>query len=166
VTSSRRLEPQAIAAPDQRAAEAARQRIRTSTEILDAEFEALLHLEPNPRQVKRYHNVLLLQLYVAAEGGLPFEGDPLRALARWVALRLRWPRLADALDQEPFLLTLLETVANEEEPPKLISEEERKRLEKDYEAWFADQRVASVLREPLRARRVTQLPVDKFLPVA
>lgn len=166
VTASRRVQPVAIADPDELAATAARERIRTSTEILDAEFEALLHLESNPRQVKRFHNVFLLQLYVAAEGGLQFDGDPLRALARWVALRLRWPRLADALDQEPFLLTLLETKANEEEPPEQISEGERLRLEAGYKGWFADQRVATVLREPLRARRVTQLPVDKFLPVA
>lgn len=166
VTASRRVDPQPVPEPDKAAAAVARDRIRTSTEILDAEFEALLHLEANPRQVKRYHNVFLLQLYVAAEGGMSFEGDPLRGLARWVALRLRWPRLADALDQEPFLLPLLESLANEEEPPGFIEPGELTRLRSEYATWLADQRVATVLREPLRARRVTQLPVEKFLAVA
>jgi hypothetical protein len=107
-----------------------------------------------------------LQLYVAAGEGVGFEGHQLRGLARWVALRLRWPGLAEDLDHEPFLLMVLEALANEEQPPELVSETEQKRLQSDYRDWFADQRVATVLREPLRARRVTQLPVESFLAVA
>jgi hypothetical protein len=166
VTASRRVTPEPVAPADAHASEAARARIRESIDVLDAEFEALPHLEANPRQLKRFHNVFLLQLYVAAEDGLEFKSHQLRALARMVALRLRWPGLADDIDHEPFLLTLLETVANEEPAPSHISKAERQRLLTGYPQWFADQRIAKVLREPLRARRATDLPIEGFLAVA
>ena len=49
---------------------------------------ALDHLERNPRQAKRFHNVFRLQVYVAAgEGVVVRVSERLFTLARWIAMR-------------------------------------------------------------------------------
>jgi hypothetical protein len=144
------------------------ERVRTSPEVDAAELAALAHLELNPRQAKRFHNAFRLQVYVAAAEGVTFGGDQLLALARWVALRLRWPALADDLDHEPGLLKLLDAAANEETTDVAHLSPEEQRLREAYTRWFEDGVVTGVLlvsREGA-ARRVSQLPLDTFLTVA
>jgi hypothetical protein len=136
---------------------------------LRREFRALRHLERNPRQIKRFHNAFRLQLYVANEDDrleFDFTADQLIALARWVALRLRWPTLADKIDDEHWLLELLEADANREEPPAAVSGEECDQLRERYKRWFGDRRVLDVMRERVETRRLSALPLESFLRVA
>ncbi|HEX4672135.1 MAG TPA: P-loop NTPase fold protein [Solirubrobacteraceae bacterium] len=136
-------------------------RIRDSSEVVAAEFNGLEYLDRNPRQVKRFHNAFRLQLYVAnADPRLQFDfsGDQLIALSRWVALRVRWPGLAQDIDQEPELLAELERNAND----LPLSDEA---LRQQYR-WFDRDEVANVLREPEDSRRINALPFQDFLQVA
>jgi hypothetical protein len=109
------------APPEQRtAARQARAAVRStlpSTRIADDPrlWEALKIgadcLEPNPRQRKRFNNAFRLQFYLAQD--LSLGRDQYAALARLVAIRLRWPRLAHDLDEHhPDLLRALERRAN------------------------------------------------------
>jgi hypothetical protein len=141
---------------------------RESDEIGRAEVAALAHLELNPRQAKRFHNAFRLQLYVAAAQGVTFDAEQTRALARWVALRVRWPALADDLEREPGLLKLLDAAANEEKTSDDDWTEEEQRLRKAYERWFSNGKVTGVLLVSKEgdARRVSRLPLDDFLTVA
>jgi hypothetical protein len=156
---------QPSALPEHAQAVEALERMQQSEHVDAAEVAALVHLERNPRQAKRFHNVFRLQVYVAAAEGVAFDKDRLVTLARWVALRLRWPPLADDLDHEPGLLGVLDAFANEEldEPTA-----EEKRLIKVYARWFEDGEVTGVLAssKPGMIHRVGSLPLDQFLVVA
>lgn len=143
-------------------------RIRDSPDVVEAEERALRFLERNPRQVKRFHNAFRLQLYVANEDlgrRFDFTTDQLHALAKWVAVRLRWPALADADDREPLLLTSLEEGANGG-ANRLVSPEQLHRLMSRYESWFEDADLNGVLFEAIEERRVSELPREAFLRVA
>jgi hypothetical protein len=85
-----------------------------SPDVATVEEELIAFLEPNPRQLKRFDNAFRLQLRVASDSdsSLEFERDELRALGKWVVLRLRWPDLAQAIDADPSLLQRLEAYAN------------------------------------------------------
>ena len=80
--------------------------------------EALAYLEKNPRQVKRFLNLFRLAALVDfrtrrfSEPGLPQEHC--RRLAKWVALSLRFPRLARRVKVEPWMLERLEEAAPDE----------------------------------------------------
>lgn len=81
------------------------------------------------------------------------------ALGKWVAIRLRWPRLAEDLDRDGDLLKALETHANgssvsKNDPPR------------QHEHWFSNTKLLEVLKEENPARRLTSLPLDSFLRVA
>lgn len=141
------------------------QRITDSPEVVEAEFAALGFLEPNPRQVKRFHNAFRLQLYVASEDDrvtFDFSQDQLVALARWVALRLRWPPLAQAIAGDPNVLALVEAVSNNEPPPDGIGED----LHERCADWIANDAVLSLVREKQRSRRLSALRLDAFVRVA
>jgi KAP family P-loop domain len=151
--------------------EAAIERLEKSRESRDidrAEVAALSHLELNPRQAKRFHNVLRFQLHVAAAQGTTFDPEQTLALARWVALRVRWPALADDLDREPGLLKVLDAAANEEKIGEDDWTEEELRIREHYSDWFDDGQVTGVLlvSKEGEARRVSRLPLDDFLTVA
>jgi hypothetical protein len=145
-------------------------RLRDSSEVVAAEFHGLRYLDPNPRQVKRFHNAFRLQLYVAnADERLPFDfsGNQLVALSRWVAIRLRWPGLAQDIDQEAQLLHLLELDANGGPLDAIgVTNDEAVRLRTSYARWFTDPRLRDVLTEPEPHRRVAELPFEQFLHVA
>ncbi len=141
-------------------------RIRDSKEVIAAEFAGLQCLDRNPRQVKRFHNAFRLQLYVAnADPRLQFDftGDQLIALSRWVALRVRWPGLAQDIDQEPRLLALLEVTANGERTTEINREIDP--LRGRYR-WFDHAPVLEALTEPEASRRINALPFQDFLQVA
>jgi len=145
------------------------ERVRQSEDVDAAEVAALVHLERNPRQAKRFHNVFRLQVYVAAAEGVEFDKDQLVTLARWVALRLRWPALADDLDYEPGLLGVLDAFANEDlAKPRNEWPAEAQRLAEVYARWFADGKVTGVLASSKAGviHRVGSLPLDEFLVVA
>ena len=143
--------------------------IRDSPDVAEAEFELLRHLDRNPRQVKRFDNAFRLQLYVANEDPdcrLSFSVDELIALGKWVALRLRWPELAEAIDDEPDLLGALEATANGSHASVMPGE--LTRLQRVYARWFVDREVLSLLRDAGdrgAARRVTSLEPGAFLRV-
>ena len=123
----------------------------------------------NPRQIKRFDNAFRLQLYVANQDRdceLDFTLDELVALGRWVALRLRWPELAKALDDEPALLGVLEANANEIAPQADL--DEIARLQKRYKRWFEDREILEFLNDVHlgEARRVSTLEPGSFLHVA
>lgn len=144
-------------------------RIRDSAEVVAAEFSALAHLERNPRQVKRFHNAFRLQLYVAnADDRVPFDftADQLVALAKWVALRLRWPTLGDQLAREPILLDLIEANANGETLTTTLPNDDRKRLDTASETYLRDPAIRAVMTETNAARRVSALSLRAFLRVA
>jgi hypothetical protein len=141
------------------------QRIEDSPAVVAAEFAVLDFLEPNPRQVKRFHNAFRLQLYVASEDDrvtFDFSPEQLVALARWVALRLRWPGLADAIAREPKLLALLEAVANggsasldADDPPGTR-----------HKLWLEHAGALSLIRDERSTRRLSALRLDAFVRVA
>ncbi len=141
------------------------QRIKDSPAVVAAEFAALDFLEPNPRQVKRFHNAFRLQLYVASEDDrvtFDFSPDQLVALARWVALRLRWPGLADAIAREPKLLALLEAVANDGSSPPDADDSLRTR----HKLWLEHTGALSLIRDERSTRRLSALRLDAFVRVA
>ena len=145
------------------------ERIQDSPEVVAAEFEVLRHLGNNPRQIKRFDNAFRLQLYVANQDRdceLDFTLDELVALGRWVALRLRWPELAKALDDEPALLGVLEANANEIAPQADL--DEIARLQKRYKRWLEDREILEFLNDVHlgEARRVSTLEPGSFLHVA
>lgn len=139
-------------------------RLKDSPAVVAAEFAALDFLAPNPRQVKRFHNAFRLQLYVASEDDrVTFDFSPaqLVALARWVALRLRWPGLADAIAREPELLAVLEAAANGARAPNGSAE-----LRTRHAAWLADPQVMALIREATPGRRLSALRLDAFVRIA
>jgi len=141
------------------------ERIEDSPEIADAEFSAIRYLEPNPRQVKRFHNAFRLQLYVANENDPPdfdFTAAELVALAKWVVIRLRWPDLGEAIAQDPALLGALERVVNDEQSPPGTEVEP----DEDHDKWLAHPAIRAVLTEPDANRRVSTLELKTFLRVA
>jgi hypothetical protein len=143
--------------------------IRDSPEVTDAELDSIEYLDRNPRLVKRFHNAFRLQLYVANEersGSFNFSQDQLRALGRWVAVRLRWPALADVLARERWLLGYLEAEANGISPRLSATQEQLDQLRMRHARWFDDDAVSQVLREPVAGRRVSALALESFLPVA
>ena len=138
-----------------------------SKDVRTAE-EVLLHLlEGNPRQIKRFDNAFRLQLMMAlaaGDAGLSFTLDQLIALGRWVAIRLRWPALATALDEEPeALLAELEAQAN---GVTLSDDEATKRIVAEWSRWFEEPDVTEALQEPNSDRRMAKIPFEAFLPVA
>lgn len=140
------------------------EQLRDSDDVVAAEREAIDFLEPNPRQVKRFHNAFRLQLYIANENPqsrFSFTSDELRALARWVAVRLRWPTVADLMDRQPPLLEALEATAN-----RLTDREADAALRTAHRDWFENDELLAVLSEPIAGRRLSRLPTDAFLPVA
>jgi hypothetical protein len=81
------------------------------------------------------------------------------ALAKWVAIRLRWPRLADDLDGDDGLLGALENGANGVEP-------DGTEMSVAYRRWASDADIRSILADENPDRRLASLPLDTFLRVA
>jgi len=134
--------------------------ISDSEDVRYAESEVLRLLERNPRQVKRFVNAFRLQLHVASctpGCTLDFTREQLIALGKWVAVRLRWPRLAQALDRNPSLMKALERKANGIPVTLDISGDEK---------WLLDTGVCSVLEEADRARWISSLGQTYFLRIA
>jgi hypothetical protein len=125
-----------------------------SDDVAWAERRALRFLPRNPRQVKRFDNAFRLQLQVASgaeRGDLEFQRDELEALGKWVAIRLRWPDLAQALDERDELLAELERLASQG----------------DQSGWLADDELRGLLAQPGPDGRIsTLLPAGSFLRVA
>jgi hypothetical protein len=129
-----------------------------SEDVREAEREIVPHLRRNPRDIKRFDNAFRLQLHVA--NGTPgcdldFDLDDLVALGKWVALRLRWPDLADAIDRDSGLLERLEAAGTDGGP-----------LERADAAWIKDDELAALLRDPQPRRRVARLGTQTFLRVS
>jgi hypothetical protein len=151
-----------------------------STEVVEAEFEVLRYLDRNPRQVKRFDNAFRLQLHVANAtrlDSLDFDKDQLVALGKWVALRLRWPDLAEAIDDDPSLLKALEEFANRPDDPRQEAARDdmprsRRRPrnppapeDERLTRWFSDRPLRPLLLEQSPTRRLSSLQ-DTFLNVA
>jgi len=131
-----------------------------------AELVALDFLERNPRQLKRFDNAFRLQLHVANRttgNGLDFSPAQLVTLAKWVAIRLRWPLLAEDLDSEEGLLLALEDYANAEQKPREISVP-------GCERWFKEKKLLEILKVDDPSERMSSLFSDpeasSFLLVA
>ncbi len=155
-------------APAQTGEEAEDVRRRTVSEVIQdsprvaAAMEAAIpFLERNPRQVKRFHNAFRLQLYVASEDErvrFDFSDAELEVLARWVAMRLRWPRLGDDIVRNPELLRNMEASANGEQPFNQVGEA------KDVRDWLAQPGVKALFTTST-AMRLSSLDVKAFLRV-
>ena len=167
--AARAIAPGTAEAPaDRRALDEAVRRARArrftadSPDVAAAEFEILDYLPRNPRELKRFDNAFRLQLHVANstnDGSLDFRRPQLVALGKWVALRLRWPDLAAALDADPSLLKALERSANGEATP---DDTHNKR----HADWLADDALRSVLAEADDSLLISALPLTTFLRVA
>lgn len=147
------------------------ERIDDSRDVVKAEFELLGYLGRNPRLIKRFDNAFRLQLYVAnrdPDCELDFSLGQLIALGKWVGLRLRWPHLAEVLDDEPALIELLERTANGQGKPESISTGEEIRLREAYESWFVNREVTEFLRDRADGTRsrVSALRPGSFLQVS
>ncbi len=145
--------------------------IKDSPDVAKAEFELLGYLGRNPRLIKRFDNAFRLQLYVANEDRdckLDFSLDELIALGKWVGLRLRWPDLAEILDDEPELIALLERRANGQSRPESTSQHEATRLTEAYADWFENREVAEFLRDRNGGTnsRIAALGPGSFLQVS
>ena len=134
-----------------------------SEHVRIAEYSGLAHLDPNPRQVKRYDNAFRLQLHVASKSSsLDFRQEQLTALAKWVAIRLRWPDLAENLDRERNLLVALENHAYGDGTLGTGSD-----LTVRFARWFQDEDLKNVLTDQsIPAARLAEIPQEAFLRVA
>jgi KAP family P-loop domain len=142
--------------------------LQNTPEVADAEFKLLRTLGSNPREIKRFDNAFRLQLYVAIEDPecrLEFSPEEFVTLGRWVALRLRWPGFAKAIDDRPELLLALEATANDSEIA--IPANELDDLRETYGRWFgsADLLAFLVDEEAPQSRRVSTLEPGSFLRI-
>ncbi len=146
---------------------------RDSEEVWAAMIAGLEVLEPNPRQVKRFNNAFRLQLNVAARSDkITFTPEQLAALARWVAIRMRWGTLARDLDDETFLLRALEVTAQSAVPKApndhSIVEQQKAR----NTAWFDEKEFPDLpaLHDAIRPdsgrARISDLPFKDFVPIS
>jgi hypothetical protein len=145
---------------------------KNSPLVWEAMQDGLACLERNPRQVKRFNNALLLQLAVAARSQeVTFSAGQLAALARWVAIRLRWAELARDMDDEPMLLWALE----QEERGAGLSKnaaaelaEQRRRTPVWFDSSTFSDRSALLraLQVPDGAEPISKLPFKDFVPIA
>lgn len=129
----------------------------SSPEFHAAERAAVAYLDPNPREVKRFDNAFRLQLLVAQKTPgceLDFGEDDLIAIGSWVAMRLRWPDLADQIDRDLELLGRLEAAANGDRPPEWDSK------------WLDNEELSALLREPNTGRRIARLQERTFLRIS
>jgi len=137
----------------------------SSPEFHQAERLAAAYLPPNPREVKRFDNAFRLQLQVARrtpECRLNFGEDDLIAVGSWVALRLRWPDLATAVDKDPALLERLEMAANDGRPEGIQLVEDQN----GRPSWESDPDLMRLLEERDPARRIARLQEPGFLRIS
>lgn len=88
----------------------------SSPHVLQAEAMVMRGVRMTPRAAKRFDNAFRLQLQVAnsTEGcELEFDPDSLLAAAKWVAIRMFFPRFTACLDGELGLLGELEELARD-----------------------------------------------------
>jgi hypothetical protein len=133
-----------------------------SPDVAAAEFDVLQCLTPNPRQIKRFDNAFRLQLHVANSAGVPgltFNRHQLVALGKWVALRLRWPDFAKAIDDDEGLLPALESSINSSNDESSKSSEGLAALQAKYQLWFSDGQIEVFLTEPEPQRLISSLPL-------
>jgi hypothetical protein len=143
-------------------------RIQSSPEVAKAEFELLELLGSNPREIKRFDNAFRLQLHVANQDPdckLRFSSEELLTLGKWVALRLRWPEFAKAIDDEPNLLEALEDSANQ--TPSKLPANELDHLRQVYARWFRSPELLAFLAvgDSAKARLVSSLEPGSFLRI-
>jgi len=128
-----------------------------SKDVATAEFAVLKYLPPNPRTLKRFDNLFRLQLHVTNNTPgcrINFKYEEIEAMARWVALRFRWPDLAKLIDKDPSLLENLDQSVNDDQTP---SDEIKK--------WIYDDYLRGLLSTGQKGTRVSALPFDTFLRV-
>ena len=168
------IERRTTFASDRSALEEAARQIQTAVisgdapDVLDAEIEALKLLERNPRQVKRFDNAFRLQLHVlnrTRTADFAFDLASLRAVARWVAIRLRWPGLAEDIEDEPRLLQALEEAAEPAQTSAGLTlfSPLHDALEKRWPGWFQNEALLASLREE---PKLSMLPEEAFLRVS
>ncbi len=93
---------------------------------------------------------------------LEFRPEQLSAMAKWVAIRLRWPELAEDLDREPGLLAELEQHAHSgsNQPPDTD-------IARRFSRWFKSAELAGVLLDQIRPSvRLTDVPPEALLRIA
>lgn len=155
------VDEQAVLRRQERAAS-----FQSSPSVAKAEFELLGMLGFNPREIKRFDNAFRLQLHVANQDPdckLRFSFEELVTLGRWVALRLRWPEFAKAIDDEPNLLSAVEHVANG--TPSDLPADELDRLRQAYDRWFRAPGLRAFLADEGEWRRVSSLEPGSFLRI-
>jgi hypothetical protein len=98
-----------------------------------------------------------LQLHVTNNtpgARVKFYPEDLEAMARWVALRFRWPDLAALIDKDPSLLKNLDqAVNNEADPSEKIMQ------------WVGDENLKGLLTTERVGARITDVPSDTFLRI-
>jgi hypothetical protein len=145
---------------------------KNSPLVWEAMQDGLACLERNPRQVKRFNNAFLLQLAVAARSeDVTFSAGQLAALARWVAIRLRWAELARDMDDEPLLLWALEQEGQGATLSKNAADqlaEQRRRTPVWFDsATFPDRSaLLRALEVPDDTEPISKLPFKDFVPIA
>jgi hypothetical protein len=145
---------------------------KESERVWNAMQEGATFLEPNPRQVKRFNNAFRLQLNLAARSfDVTFSPDQLGALARWVAIRLRWAELAHDMDDYDDLLWALETVANVP-TPDAADAVRLARQKVRTPTWFTEDdfpelpELLSALKAERPEQQVSRLPFGSFVRAA
>lgn len=142
-----------------------------SEEVTKAIEVGAEYLERNPRKVKRYNNAFRLQFHLASRSN-DLTKEQLNALARWVAIRLRWDELAKVMDDEPDLLRALEVAANDK---RAQSTKDREMLDAQMLAhpkWFDGKAFADcdelmkALASPSKKTDISRLPFEDFLQVS
>lgn len=128
-----------------------------SRDVAAAEFAVLKYLPPNPRTLKRFDNLFRLQLHVTNNtpgARIKFHYEEIEAMARWVALRFRWPDLAKLIDKEPSLLENLDRAINEKTDPA-----------ETIRPWVGDSNLSRLLATQRKGARISDLPFDTFLRI-
>ncbi len=101
-------------------------------------------------RLKRFDNAFRLQLHFLSnrqDSGLGFTEREMRSVGKWIALRMRWPGLAVALDSRPDLLEALHKAARDGNDDQAAAAPAAPPDWENYAEWFREPALLAMLND-------------------